>query len=189
MVQIKRKVTLKKKTAEPIETASNSSLSTSPNNKHKGIIGGIVALVLLVVVILMFVNKDNSEDQSLTIAQTVVENANEKSEDVSATPEDKDSQVVEEQETSPKPLADEQKKSDKATDSVKDLPQKGKSSIIKERESKGTTDIVSGSLEQKAKNVIRGDYGNGEERKQKLGNQYEEIQAKVNEMYRNGLVN
>ena len=47
---------------------------------------------------------------------------------------------------------------------------------------------LSGTLEEKAKEVIRGNYGNGEVRKQKLGDQYAEIQSKVNEMYRNGLV-
>ena len=45
-----------------------------------------------------------------------------------------------------------------------------------------------GSVEAKAKQVIRGIYGNGSIRKQKLGNDYAEIQGKVNEMYRNGLV-
>ena len=47
---------------------------------------------------------------------------------------------------------------------------------------------LTGTLEEKAKDVIRGNYGNGEVRKQKLGDQYAEIQSKVNEMYRNGLV-
>lgn len=47
---------------------------------------------------------------------------------------------------------------------------------------------LSGTLEEKAKDVIRGNYGNGAVRKQKLGDQYDEIQSKVNEMYRNGLV-
>ena len=51
-----------------------------------------------------------------------------------------------------------------------------------------TATIPSGTLEEKAKDVIRGNYGNGEVRKQKLGDQYAEIQSKVNEMYRNGLV-
>lgn len=44
------------------------------------------------------------------------------------------------------------------------------------------------TLEEKANLVIRGDFGNGEERKKKLGAQYKEIQAKVNEMYSQGLV-
>ena len=42
-----------------------------------------------------------------------------------------------------------------------------------------------GTLEQKAKQVIRGDFGNGQVRKDRLGIEYDEIQGKVNEMYRN----
>lgn len=45
---------------------------------------------------------------------------------------------------------------------------------------------LEGSLEQKAKKVIRGDFGNGIERKNKLGSEYDVIQSKVNEMYRKG---
>lgn len=45
---------------------------------------------------------------------------------------------------------------------------------------------VVGTLKQKANQVIRGDFGNGEERKQALGTQYPEIQSKVNEIYRTG---
>lgn len=45
---------------------------------------------------------------------------------------------------------------------------------------------ITGTLEQKAKHVIRGDYGNGQERRDRLGAEYDAIQKKVNEMYRNG---
>lgn len=45
---------------------------------------------------------------------------------------------------------------------------------------------ISGTLEEKAKRVIRGDFGNGQVRKDRLGDEYAEIQSKVNEMYRNG---
>ena len=41
-------------------------------------------------------------------------------------------------------------------------------------------------IERTAKEVIRGKYGNGRIRKDKLGDQYSEIQSKVNEMYRKG---
>jgi uncharacterized membrane protein len=44
------------------------------------------------------------------------------------------------------------------------------------------------SIEVKAKQVIRGDFGNGSVRKQKLGSEYTSIQNKVNEMYRTGAV-
>lgn len=39
------------------------------------------------------------------------------------------------------------------------------------------------SIEELAQEVINGKYGNGEERKQKLGNLYNEVQAKVNSIY------
>jgi len=45
-----------------------------------------------------------------------------------------------------------------------------------------------GTLDEKALRVIRGDFGNGEERKQKLGSEYLAIQQRVNEMYRSGSV-
>ena len=41
---------------------------------------------------------------------------------------------------------------------------------------------------ENAKRVIRGDFGNGQERKDKLGSAYAEIQNKVNELYRQGRV-
>jgi len=45
-----------------------------------------------------------------------------------------------------------------------------------------------GSVEETARKVIRGIYGNGIERKRNLGDRYAEIQSIVNEMYRKGLV-
>lgn len=41
---------------------------------------------------------------------------------------------------------------------------------------------TSTNIDELAKAVIRGDYGNGEERKQKLGSLYNQVQARVNEM-------
>jgi hypothetical protein len=45
---------------------------------------------------------------------------------------------------------------------------------------------VAGSIDEKAIKVIRGDFGNGKDRMQALGAEYNVIQAKVNEMYKNG---
>lgn len=56
------------------------------------------------------------------------------------------------------------------------------------RSSSATSASVSGDVEENARRVIRGDFGNGQERKDKLGSSYSEIQGKVNEMYRQGLV-
>lgn len=46
---------------------------------------------------------------------------------------------------------------------------------------------VSDNVEAEALKVIRGDYGIGQERKQKLGAQYRAIQERVNQMKREGL--
>lgn len=45
-----------------------------------------------------------------------------------------------------------------------------------------------GTIEEAAISVIRGNYGNNPIRKRKLGDRYQEIQDKVNQMYREGLV-
>lgn len=49
-----------------------------------------------------------------------------------------------------------------------------------------STGAKSGSIEDIAKQVVRGDFGNGKERKLALGAEYDAIQAKVNELYKNG---
>lgn len=54
--------------------------------------------------------------------------------------------------------------------------------------SSSTSAPVSGDVEENARRVIRGDFGNDLERRDKLGTSYSEIQGKVNEMYRQGLV-
>ncbi len=47
------------------------------------------------------------------------------------------------------------------------------------------TNTIFVDIEQIAKDVINGKYGNGQERKEKLGNLYEQVQHKVNEMLKN----
>ena len=44
------------------------------------------------------------------------------------------------------------------------------------------------SVQETAKDVIRGTYGNGVTRRHKLGSRYKEVQKRVNEMYRKGLI-
>lgn len=56
-------------------------------------------------------------------------------------------------------------------------------------ESRATSNTLQrGDVEASARRVIRGDFGNGQVRKDRLGTAYIEIQGKVNEMYRQGLV-
>ena len=54
----------------------------------------------------------------------------------------------------------------------------------KSSQSKSTTADLSGSIEEKANNVIKGLFGNGAERRNALGAEYDAIQARVNELLR-----
>lgn len=47
---------------------------------------------------------------------------------------------------------------------------------------------VSEDVVKEAVSVIRGNYGNNPDRRRRLGDRYQDIQNKVNEMYRNGQV-
>ena len=68
------------------------------------------------------------------------------------------------------------------------LTQNQASNVTHNKEIENTSDKKVVDVEEKARQVIRGDYGNGNVRKQKLGEEYSEIQSAVNEMYRKGLV-
>ena len=73
-----------------------------------------------------------------------------------------------------------------ATDvSVKNNPSTG--GIVSQTNTTPTASVT-GAVEEEAREVIRGKYGNGSVRKRNLGDRYAEIQSKVNEMYRNGQV-
>ena len=45
-------------------------------------------------------------------------------------------------------------------------------------------EALKGSVEQVAHEVIRGEFGNGRERMDKLGARYTEVQRRVNQIYR-----
>lgn len=66
---------------------------------------------------------------------------------------------------------------------VGEAPEPTQNSINNEANAK-PTGIPNGSIEEKAKQVIIGAFGNGQDRKNALGAEYAEIQAKVNEIYK-----
>ncbi len=53
---------------------------------------------------------------------------------------------------------------------------------VKPQPSTPSSDINNKSVDELAKEVINGKYGNGDERKNALGSRYSEVQAKVNEL-------
>lgn len=79
------------------------------------------------------------------------------------------------------PVAEEKQDSSKKPSSIQKTVALQATSTVR-------SSALSGDLEENALRTIRGDFGNGEERKAKLGSEYSAIQKKVNEMYAKGLV-
>lgn len=196
MVQLKKKVTLKTKIADSDvkqDIQSKGTASQEPvknsnggNKRNLWIFLGIIALVVILSFVFLGKNKGSKSQLPKDNGGTVVkidsikptEDNTETADSISVTKEDsalkKDSVNLTPEKSSNEDNSNNGSTTNVAKDELK--PQNSSS------------EPLNGSLEQKAIAVIRGTYGNGLERKQKLGNEYTVIQNKVNEMYRDGLV-
>lgn len=196
MVQLKKKVTLKtkkvdsdiKQDIQSKDTASQEPVKNSNggNKRNLWIFLGIIALVVMLSFVFLGKNKGSKSQLPKDNGGTVVkidsikptEDNTETTDSISVTKEDsalkKDSVNLTPEKSSNEDNSNNGSTTNVAKDELK--PQNSSS------------EPLNGSLEQKAIAVIRGTYGNGLERKQKLGNEYTVIQNKVNEMYRDGLV-
>lgn len=159
--------------------------SAPPKKSHLSKIIYATGFIIIILVAIFFVrtlpdNADNSsslsqnEDYKLTENNINTKTIDNTSESQAAS---NDKQIAEE----PKAKATEEPMTE-ATEGKKNNSEHTLSS------SESYINLPTGSIEEQAHKVIRGDYGNGLERKQKLGDKYTVIQNKVNEMYRNGLV-
>lgn len=196
MVQLKKKVTLKTKKVDSDikqDIQSKDTASQEPDKNSNGgnkrnlwIFLGIIALVVILSFVFLGKNKGSKSQLPKDNGGTVVkidsikptEDNTETTDSISVTKEDsalkKDSVNLTPEKSSNEDNSNNGSTTNVAKDELK--PQNSSS------------EPLNGSLEQKAIAVIRGTYGNGLERKQKLGNEYTVIQNKVNEMYRDGLV-
>lgn len=207
MVTLKKKVTLKTKVAD-VTTPSDQpiqseSLNSNPKNKGNGKKWGLLIVLVAVVVIAFLLFKPGKMDDdsfvvSQTVAETVAKNTSETSDQVAeqGTSETKVNEDVVETKGNPnnsENVTAENNKSKSDTDAKASQSQEQPSATtsVKKTSSVAQSKDISvpvGTLDEKAKLVIRGDFGNGEERKVKLGSEYSAIQWKVNEMYAKGLV-
>ena len=214
MVTIKRKVTIKTKTAQeetPV-AVENSNVTLrrkqpavasepepkpiSPNQtpaKHANtgkIWGGIAitAAILVGVYFLGFNRNDNTGDnhvstpteQTTPIGETTQLGANEQIETSDTATRREGKAADNNSETT-------------ASSKANENPVSTQSQVTQQKQdvtsiASVATIPMSDNVEENARRVIRGDFGNGQERKDKLGSAYAEIQSKVNEMYRQGLV-
>ena len=207
MVTLKKKVTLKTKVAD-VTTPSDQpiqseSLNSNPKNKENGKKWALLIVLVAVVVIAFLLFKPGKMDDdsfvvSQTVAETVAKNTSETSDQVAeqGTSETKVNEDVVETKGNPNnsenvTAGNNKSKSDSDAKTSQSQEQPSATTSVKKASSIAQSKDISvpvGTLEEKAKLVIRGDFGNGEERKVKLGSEYSAIQGKVNEMYAKGLV-
>lgn len=226
MVTIKRKVTIKTKTAQeetpaavdsmvtkgkPQELEPKHSPATSEHaqkSKTGKIVGGIVAAAVLIGGIYFFGirNNDSESDSKATTEQVSQAEEATKSDaldetNANAEPTTTNAETAKPAEADKTPAASEDgnvstaakadgNKADRNSANEAPSARPAKPSLPKQTTAtiQEVSATINGDVEENARRVIRGDFGNGQTRKDKLGASYSEIQGRVNEMYRQGLV-
>ena len=215
MVQLKKKITLKTKHAEETleanveakskvtlkpkqpEEASEAIVEVKKSGNNKPLVAVLIVFVLAVLGYFLF-NGDDTNDDSVVIDEIVVDEPHPENmlvtrEGANTTQGVGSEKTQEDSANSPNTTKVNDAKDElPATESNNQSKDQVANIVVKKGNAQLET-ISSGlnpsTVEQKAKEVIRGDYGNGSERKQRLGSEYYIIQRRVNEMYKDGLVN
>lgn len=185
-IKLKHKVQLRKKVEEPDVSDNNGSIAPDPTPtptpnkpKSKNWLWILLGVIVLGVIGYIFFSKSGDK---------AAETSDQKGEVVVA-PEPTDTIIVEGtvgEEIAPENDNEVANTSDTKNSNVVDTP------ATVDNTSNGTPSTsvnvpnVSDDVEAEALRVIRGDYGIGQERKDKLGSKYQSIQSRVNQMKREG---
>lgn len=169
-----------------IPISENNPSSPYPADKAK-IIGGLVVAAVIIAGGIFFANNDKANNNgSNKLATKAVAQEKYDADSNESTTESNDKTVAMTSEGAErKSAANEATPKSYAADESHVTTSTEKSSTSHSEKSDNN---VGGDVETNARRVIRGDFGNGQERRDKLGSSYSEIQDKVNEMYRQGLV-
>lgn len=193
MVHLKRKVTIKTKHAEEETKVSNQHVVVENGNESKSSkkwLWAVIAVLVVVACVIGFMQLNPSASNDETggtepvPADTVGTEKTDSVQTASATSEGVDTASTSKEECA----AEAQNAKANEADAAKVDEASAPSHAPSYEDEFPTSSKSTGSVEDEARQVIRGIYGNGSVRKQNLGNRYAEIQGKVNEMYRNGQV-
>lgn len=141
-----------------------------------------LALVVFVVIVSLIVSRCKKPNEKPQMAETIEE----------VNPEEEGSSFIDSLGKS----VPENNIEEKITDSTEEGTQIESTSLPQEPQSLPTETViskpvsgnnVSNDVETEAMKVIRGDYGVGQERKDKLGTKYQPIQSRVNQLKREGV--
>lgn len=203
MVKLKKKVTLKTKVTESSITPESTNVSgESRSNKGKKWFLLIALVIVAIVAFLLLKPKDTNETDSVVISEEATVSLDQQENALKQDTIQVDSESISNKEDG-KVLANDNSISDgmNAGDVKSNLlEEKEKVNVVTQNNTQSSNQtavsvekskeevVLSGTIDEKAIMVIRGDFGNGEERKNKLGSEYTVIQNRVNEMYDLGLV-
>ena len=200
---------------EPTPVSPTPQPKKKPNTGK--VIGGLIAAAIIAGIFFFINNKESENSNDNTQTEAIAQNtenqdkgnnalaAENSNEDASAQSNDvpangSEANVAENTDKSPANTTSSANHAKANDNQVAEQPTKQNPATIAEpaqskpaatqntKPSSSTSVPVSGDVEENARRVIRGDFGNGQERKDKLGSSYSEIQGKVNEIYRQGLV-
>lgn len=206
MVEIKRKVTLKKKTGDDSQELSPESRQDSfkqeqnkPKIGHNKFINWVIKNIIYISVILVFsvIIVYFLVSNSTKIAPQELQKIEKKSvnnsipQDIETSDSVKSVSVANSNGTvnnSKSSTIDTENPIDNSTNNesqakeCKKVLDSSNEPRRNDSESEPSINLID-NVEKKAREVIKGTYGNGAERKNSLGSQYVSIQAKVNEIY------
>jgi hypothetical protein len=197
----KSQLNLAKDKVVSAKTINNKETNKTETVKKKSpVLLLVIPIVLLGGGIFWFLNRDNTSQKTVEVESSI--------EDPKAATDESNNSQDEENFESNNATVGSNIMTDEVSSSINyelvstiadldtDIIDTAQSSLLASNQSSSTNKISNsstsvsffGSLENKAKQVISGEFGNGSDRKQALGAEYDAIQAKVNEMYRSGLI-
>ena len=191
----KVKPNLTKDNPIPVDDSKSSNIQTDAKKKSPALIITL-AVIIIGVGIFLFMNKNNTnQNKSEQAVGTVVPETVPSESDTKQTSETTDSInpgdnfKTNDVNSAPNsstvsPIANATTTNPNATEPITNKTNQSSRTNV---DPISTSVLPSGSIENKARQVISGAFGNGSDRKQALGDEYVAIQAKVNELYSNKL--
>ena len=188
-VRLKHKVQLRRKVddsklADKSSIENSTTRPTSDAPKSRKMIWLIIGVIVLCFLGYFIFSKPDNDGQKPVVVEdkTEVENISVPSDTTNS------KEAVKEGigETESEVVENSNNNVDESTAMVESVKPTETTTIDNAKTSVRTTN-VSNDVEAEAMKVIRGDYGIGQERKNKLGDKYQTIQNRVNELKREGL--
>lgn len=187
----KRKFDLTKDIDEPVETVETTETSNSGTNassqtvvesakSEKKWVWIIAALAIICVIVGIILSKSGESEQSAAEVETVA------TEEVVALPTATDS-IADEPASEGEATSTDEATAEPASDGAAAATTAPTQPVAQENATTSAAVDASNDVEAEALKVIRGDYGIGQERKDRLGSQYQTIQKRVNELKREGI--